>query len=211
MAAPAGTQWQLRGDYFENCNCDVVCPCLFSPNAPMTSKPTEGHCDVAFGFHIDQGSYGDVRLDGLNAAIIGQSPGPMAEGNLAVALYVDERGNEQQREALQAVLSGGAGGPMAVLAPLIGKMLGVKAVPITYQVEGRGRSMEIPNVMRLSVRGLDSLNPESEIWAQTGHPFAPERLALAVGNAGSTVEDFGLRFDNSGKNGHYAPITWSGN
>ena len=62
----------------------------------------------------------------------------------------------------------------------------------------------------MSVRGLDSLNPEREIWAETGHPFAPERLALAVGNEGSTFADFGLRFDNSGKNGHYAPISWSG-
>ncbi len=209
MAAPTVAQWEFTGDYFENCNCDVVCPCLFSPNPPMTSSPTEGHCDVGFGFHIDRGTYGGVALDGLNAAIVGRSPGPLAEGNLSVALYLDERANAGQREALQAILSGGAGGPMGVLAPMIGTILGVKAVPITYRIAGKQRAMEIPDVLQMSVHALPSLNPESEIWAETGHPFAPTRLAMAVGDAGSTFKDYGLQFDNSGKNGHYAPIRWS--
>ncbi|TIT85362.1 MAG: DUF1326 domain-containing protein, partial [Mesorhizobium sp.] len=45
------TSWQLSGDYFENCSCDVVCPCLISTNAQLTSKPTQGACDVALVFH----------------------------------------------------------------------------------------------------------------------------------------------------------------
>ncbi len=133
----------------------------------------------------------------------------MAEGNLKVALYLDERADEQQREALGAILSGSVGGPMGVLAPLISTVLGVKAVSITYRHEGKTRSVEIPNIMRASVHSLPSLNPDSEIWAETGHPFNPTRLAMAVGDPGSTFEDYGMRFDNSGKNGHYAAINWS--
>ena len=53
MAAQA--QWQLSGDYFENCNCNVVCPCLVSKSAPLTSRPTEGECDVVLIFHIEAG------------------------------------------------------------------------------------------------------------------------------------------------------------
>src|SRR5204863_174572 len=83
------TQWQLTGDYFENCNCDVVCPCLFSPSPPLTATPTQGACEVAFAFHVDQGRFGDVPLDGLNVAMIARSPGPMAQGNMAAALYLD--------------------------------------------------------------------------------------------------------------------------
>src|SRR6266852_6079543 len=97
--ASTQTRWQIAGDYFENCNCDVVCPCLFSPAPPMTSKPTAGACEVAFGFHIERGNHGDTTLDSLNAAIIVRTPGPMAEGNWSVALYLDERADEQQREA----------------------------------------------------------------------------------------------------------------
>src|SRR5437764_8796321 len=141
------TRWQLAGDYFENCNCNVVCPCLVSTNAPLTSKPTAGACEVALGFHIDQGSYGGATLDGLNVAMTVQTPGPMAEGNGSAALYLDERADEQQRQALEAIFSGSVGGPPAALAPLISTVLGVKTGPISYHVEGKRRSVEIPNIM----------------------------------------------------------------
>src|ERR1051326_7339775 len=67
--ATTQTRWQITGDYFENCNCKIVCPCLVSPNQPLTSKPTKGACEVAFAFHINSGSYGNVTLDGLNVAM----------------------------------------------------------------------------------------------------------------------------------------------
>ena len=63
--------------------------------------------------------------------------------------------------------------------------------------------------MQLAVHALPSMNPDEEIWAKTGHPFAPTSLAMAVGDEQSTWEDYGMRWDNSGKNAHYAPINWS--
>lgn len=63
--------------------------------------------------------------------------------------------------------------------------------------------------MRMAVRPLASLRENAEIWMSSGHPFSPEKLALAVGEPGSTFSDHGMRWDNSGKNGHYAPISWS--
>ena len=203
------TEWQLSGDYFENCNCSVVCPCLISPAPPLTSRPTEGVCDVALAFHIDQGSYGTVALDGLNLALIAHTPGPMADGNWTIAIYIDERASDEQAAALGAVFGGAEGGPMAAFAPLIATNLGVKKVPITYRVTGKTRSAEIPGVMNMSVEPLPSLRENEEIWASAGHPIAPDRLALAVGRPGSTFTDHGMRWDNSGKNGHYAPISWS--
>jgi hypothetical protein len=204
-----GTGWQLSGDYFENCNCNVVCPCLMSPAPPLTSRPTQGVCDIALAFHIDRGSYGQVALDGLNLALIAHTPGPMANGNWAVAIYIDERANEQQAEALGAVFGGAEGGPMANVAPLIATNLGVKKVPITYRITGKTRSTEIPGIMQMSVAPLPSLHQNGETWVAAGHPVAPDKLALAVGTAGSTFADHGMRWDNSGKNGHYAPISWS--
>lgn len=206
--ASTQTRWQLVGDYFENCNCDVVCPCLFSTKAPLTSRPTAGACEVAFGFHIDQGDYGGVTLDGLNVAMAVRTPGPMADGNWSAALYLDERANEQQRQALQAIFTGSVGGPPAVFAPLISSVLGVKSVPITYRKEGKRRSVEIPRVMQLAVQPVPSLNPDEEIWALNAHPFS-QKVALAVGEQNSTWMDYGMRWDNSGKNGHYASINWS--
>ena len=122
-------QWQLSGDYFENCSCSLVCPCLVSAAAPLTARPTEGYCDVPLLFHVDSGRYtdarGDVALDGLNVAVMLHAPGVMAEGDWSIAAYVDERADERQADALGAIFSGAAGGPMAAFSPLISTNLGV--------------------------------------------------------------------------------------
>ena len=107
-------RWQIVGDYFENCNCDVVCPCVFSPGPLFTARPTNGFCEVAFAFHVDQGRYGEVTLDGLNAIVMVRSPGTMADGNWSVAVYLDDRTDGRQREALQTIFTGSAGVPWVV-------------------------------------------------------------------------------------------------
>jgi hypothetical protein len=180
-----------------------------SKAAPLTSRPTEGVCNVPLIFHIDSGRYGNVALDGLNVALAIHTPGPMADGNWSVAAYIDERADDEQTEALSAIFTGAAGGPIAHLAPLIGKNLGVRKVPITYRIEGKNRSAEIPGVLHMSVDPLPTAHPSGEMWANTGHPVSPEKLAFAVGGPGNTFNDHGMRWDNSGKNGHYAPIRWS--
>jgi hypothetical protein len=202
-------QWQLSGEYFENCNCDVVCPCLVSTGRPLTAPPTEGVCDVVLAFHIEKGNYGGVPLDGLNVALAVHAPGPMADGNLSAAAYIDERANEQQTAALGAIFTGAEGVPMSAFAPLITTQLGVKKTPIRYSVAGKNRSVEIPGIMRMAVEPIPTMHPSGEIWIAAGHPVAPDKMALAVGSPGSTFADYGMRWDNSGKNGHYAPISWS--
>jgi hypothetical protein len=204
----ADTRWRIKGDYFENCNCDIVCPCLFSTAPLLTSQPTEGACEVGFGFHVDRGNFGEVALDGFNVAVLARTPGPMAEGNWTVALYVDERADGPQREALTAIFSGAAGGTMGNLAPLISTVLGVVSAPIHWQAEDRRRSIEIPGRMAMGVVAVPGAVLNEAIWARNAHPFASE-VAMAVGTEGSTWVDYGMRWDNSGKNGHYAPIDWT--
>src|SRR5690348_14963049 len=199
-------QWQLSGEYFENCNCAVLCPCLVSTAAPLTARPTEGVCDVVLAFHIEKGNYGSVSLDGLNVALAVHAPGPMADGNLSAAAYIDERASDEQTAALGAIFTGAEGGPMSAFAPLIATQLGVKKVPIRYSIGDKGRSVEIPGVVHMGVAALPTMHGSGEMWAAIGHPVAPDRLALAVGSSGSTFTDYGMRWDNSGKNGHYAPI-----
>lgn len=204
------TAWKISGDYFENCNCSVACPCVFSANAPLTSKPTQGGCDVALVFHIENGNFGNVKLDGLNVAVFARTPGPMADGNWSVAAYIDDRADDKQTEALGTIFTGAAGGPMAAFAPFISNNLGAKKVPIKYQVDGKKRSAEIPDIMSMAVEPLPTMREDGEMWAATGHPVNPDKLFLAVGTRGSTYADHGMRWDNSGRNGHYAPIAWSG-
>ena len=79
--------WNLKREYFENCNCEVLCPCVV-PGPP--TDPTEGHCDVGFAFHIQEGAFGDVTLNDLNFVVIAYTPGNMGAGNWTTAVYIDE-------------------------------------------------------------------------------------------------------------------------
>jgi len=206
----ANPKWELSGEYFENCNCAVVCPCLVSPLAPMTSKPTDGDCHVVIVFHIDKGKYDDVGIDGMNVVVIGESHGPMGNGNMTGAAYIDERANDKQMEALGAIFSGSVGGPMAAFAPLFGKNLGAKKAKISFNKDGHRRQSEIPGIMKLSVHALPSLAEGEEIVGATGHPINPTKLTFAVGDENSVFHDYDMNWDNSGRNAHYAPIHWSG-
>lgn len=98
---------------------------------------------------------------------------------------------------------------MAAFAPLVGQHLGVKKVAIKYTIEGKSRSVEIPGVLSMAVVPLASMHPSGEIWGMTGHPVAPEKIAFAVGCEGNRFTDHGMNWNNSGRNGHYAPIEWS--
>ena len=72
--AGLSTAWMLEGDYFEGCNCDIVCPCVF------LSNPDEGNCHVTCAWHIQKGNYGDTNLNNLNVVAMFNSPGNMFTG-----------------------------------------------------------------------------------------------------------------------------------
>ncbi len=205
----AKVSWQLSGDYFETCSCTYVCPCV---PTNLAGQPTKGHCYFAFVFHIDRGRYGNAALEGLNFAVLGQSPGVMGNGNWSVGLITDERASSEQQQAITAIASGQAGGPMAALAPLIGKFLGVEAKPIQYQKNGMKRSVSIPGVLDQAVEGVGSPAKAGEplYIDNTLHP-ANSRLALARA-ARSHLHAFGLNWDDTSgqNNGHFAPFNWQG-
>jgi len=180
-----------------------------STAAPLTARPTEGFCNVPLIFHVESGRYGEVALDGLNVLVILHSPGVMADGNWSAATYIDQRADDAQTDALAAIFSGAAGGPMAAFTPLISRNLGASKVPITFRIDGKTRAAEIPGILKMSVDPLPTLHPSGEMWVNIGHPVYPDRMAMAVGASGNTFSDRGMRWDNSGKNGLYASIRWS--
>jgi len=202
----AKTSWRISGDYFETCSCDFLCPCMPSN---LAARPTQGHCNFAFVFHVDQGHYGDIALDGLNFAVVGHAPGVMAQGNWSVGVIADARASADQQQAITAIVSGQAGGPMAAVAPLLGKFLGVESKPIRYSKDGLKRSVSIPEMLDQAVEGVPGAKADEPLYIDnTIHP-ANSRLALAKA-VRSHVHAFGITWDTtSGRNnGHFAPFAW---
>jgi hypothetical protein len=207
MATP---KWNLSGQYYETCSCDMVCPCI---TTQMTARPTKDSCTFAMGFAIERGRYGDVSLDGLGFVVLGRTPEAMNKGNWSVGIIADERANEAQRDAITAIVSGAAGGPMAPLSSLIGNFLGVESAPIRFTRDGVKWSVEAPNLVDMAAEGAMGINPEAREpihLDNTGHPAA-DRVALAH-PLRSHVHALGMDWDDaSGRNnGQYAPFSWQG-
>ena len=202
--ATSSPAWRISGEYFESCNCEVLCPCLLSR---AKARPTEGHRDVVVAFDVRQGVYGDTDLAGTRAVLAIYTPGAMADGGWTVATYVDERATPAQRTALEAILSGRSGGPLTRFAPLFATRLETRSVPITLAVEGRKRTLAIPGIAEITVEGIEGAGGK-EVWLENVGHFASRRLAAARGLL-SRFRDRAFSFENSGRNGHYSAIEWS--
>jgi hypothetical protein len=162
-------------------------------------------------FSVDRGSYGAVSLDGLGFIVLGFTPEEMGKGNWSVGLIADERATPEQRDAITAIASGAAGGPMAALSGLVGKFLGVETAPIHFDRRGANWTITASGFVDMAAEGVRGLNPNSSEpihLDHTGHPAA-DRFALARASR-SRVQALGLAWEDlSGKNnGQYAPFSW---
>jgi len=203
------TNWQISGQYMESCNCDFLCPCIYTnPQGEVTFD----HCTAALIFRIDKGQSGGTPLDGLSFALMIRSGKVMADGNWVFAGVVDERANDAQRQALSAIVSGQVGGPPGrIRSTLVSDFRGVEFKPIDVRIEGLKRSVSIPDIVSFEIEGVASRNGLGEPFYidNAAHP-AGRRIALARARE-FHVQGFGLGLDMVGKgnNGHFAPFAWA--
>lgn len=205
MATPS---WDVRGQYYETCNCEFVCPCV---PWQMAIMPTKGSCIFAMAFQIEQGRYGGVGLDGLGFIIVGSTPAEMGKGNWSVGIVVDERATPDQRDAIAGIASGAAGGPMAALSGLVSHALGIESSPIEFTRTGASWQVNASQLVRMAADGANGLNPSAPPLqlVHTGHPAADTFSLARASN--SHVSAFGVSWqDSSGRNnGQFAPFAWS--
>jgi hypothetical protein len=162
-------------------------------------------------FQIERGTYGAVALDSLGFIVLGFTPEAMGKGNWSVGVIADERATAEQRDAITAIASGAAGGPMSALSGLVGKLLGVESAPIHFDRSGVRWSVKASGLLDMAAEGAKGINPnaaEPLFLDNTGHPAA-DRFALARASK-SHVHALGLTWDDaSGRNnGQYAPFSW---
>jgi len=122
--------YHLEGRLLEVCNCRVLCPCWIGED------PDRGTCDTIVAWHFDKGSVDGVDVGGTTIAVLAHVPGNILQGNWRAAVYVDDKASPKQEEALLKVYTGKAGGPVADLVKLIGEVVSVERVPITFEVHG---------------------------------------------------------------------------
>lgn len=78
----------------------IGCPCEFN------ALPTNDVCEGLEAQRIDEGWFGDVRLDGLVIGARYRWPGPVHNGHGIVQGFMSEQASETQRDALFQIMDG---------------------------------------------------------------------------------------------------------
>ncbi|MGQ0736686.1 MAG: DUF1326 domain-containing protein [Acidobacteriota bacterium] len=123
----------LKGRLLEVCTCNTLCPCW------VGDDPDNGTCDSALAYHFDSGNIDGEDVAGLTLALAVHIPGNVLKGNWRALVFIDDKATKAQEAALLSVYSGKAGGPVADLVKLIGEVIDVRRVPISFDVvKGKG-------------------------------------------------------------------------
>lgn len=204
--------WWMKGDWFDACSCNIPCPCGFA------QPPTDDHCQGLMAWHVREGEYGDTKLDGLNVIAVVDFEGNAWSGDVPVSLgmFIDERADERQREALQKVFSGEAGGWMGVFAELVGDVRGLEFVPIEMEVaDDLGRwQVEIPGKVKATAQALTGpTTPEGarvQLHNAPGSETGPGQVMTWGEALDSEVDAFGIQGSWAGQSSKHIPFDWTG-
>lgn len=187
----ASVDWRIRGPELSTCNCAWGCPCQFN------ALPTQGHCRTAVAMRIDEGHFGDVRLDGLHWCSLLAWPGPIHHGDGECQAIVDERADERQRGAILTILAGRETEPGATIFSALAVTLKTihkpRFLPIEFaaDLDARVGHFSVPGIVE--ARGEPILNPvtksphRARITLPHGFEYIDAECANSVTRAGDPV------------------------
>ena len=168
--------WTLNGTVLIACNCDYGCPCNFN------ARPSRGKCEGGWTWHVERGSFDGVSLEGLNFSVYANWPGAIHEGNGEAVILVDERADNQQRDAIATLISGKVGGPWAVLAwTWSTKVHGPLPVRYDVRLNGIGSRVKAGDVVE-----LESTLIKNPVSGKEAHPrvMLPEGIIVKEAELG---------------------------
>jgi hypothetical protein len=206
-------KWKASGDWFDVCKCNIPCPCTFA------QTPSYGDCEGVMAYHISKGQYGKTLLDGLNVLILDYFKGNIwaGETKVDIALFFDERANEQQRKALNMIFTGTAGGFMGEFANLI-EVRGLEYAPIKFEVADDLAywSAEIPGKVMAKAEALTGPMTPPGKRVQTINAPGSEVGPGTVATWGTAVSDevdaphVRFQWKRSGRSSKLIPFDWTG-
>ena len=144
--------WRIRGSYFESCNCEAICPCRMVGGV-KGGRSTYGVCFGVLSWLVEDGHAGEVDLSGLAAAFVVRYDDDEPGSPWSFVVHVDERGSEEQREALASILTGALGGESVLRLPWVSKpseLIDVRASPIEITHGPAGHELRVGRVIELT-------------------------------------------------------------
>ena len=203
--------WRIEGEELANCNCNYGCPCQFGV------LPTDGTCRAVAVYQIERGHYGDTRLDGLRAAGVYRWPGAIHEGDGEMQLIIDHRADDDQRAALEAIMTGQDTREMAtmwfVFSAMAPRRHPTVYAPIELDLDREGRlgRASVGDMLELDARPIPNIvsGEPHRIAIQLPHGFEFRAAEMAAGSTrgnGGAV-DLGTLTDS---HAHFARLHLTG-
>lgn len=180
-------EWEIKATTFGNCNCSYGCPCQFN------ALPTRGNCRYVQGFQIEQGHFGDVKLDGLRSVTMAIWPGAVHEGNGTMQMVIDERADAEQRDALAKILTGQETEDMATMWWVYAAMSPKKLPPVyaridfEVDVDGRSAQLEVPGMISAKGEPIRNSVTGAEHRVRIDLPHSFEYKLAEIGSGTSKV------------------------
>ena len=177
------TPWELKGRELINCTCEYGCNCQFN------ALPDKGHCHAVAGIIIDQGHYGETRLDGLRIAAIFKWPAAIHEGNGEAIAFVDDGADPAQREALLKIMTGQDTAPFATMFAVYASTVVTMHAPvfpkidIQIDVDARRGRVVVPDYIEMSGRPIRNPVSGADTRAQIVLPDGFEYELAEIGSA----------------------------
>ncbi len=101
--------WELRGSFYEACNCEAVCPCRRHGNR-AGGQSTYDTCDFVLSWMIGNGHVDGRDLSGLSTVMVGSYSDDEPGSRWRATLFVDESADEIRQGDLADVFLGRIGG-----------------------------------------------------------------------------------------------------
>jgi len=204
MAVAIATKWTMKGRVLIACSCDWGCPC--NVNAP----PTKGSCEGGWTWEVEEGAFGETKLDGLYLSLFADWPKAIHEGNGVATALIDDRADRAQREALSTMVMGSAGGPWGVFRKTFSTLHGPTFVRYEANFSGELPAVKAGNVLECSTQFIR--NP---VTSATSHPriVLPEGMILkdaALLASKRFVLSDGVKYDHSGQYAAFGFFAYTG-
>lgn len=203
QTAETASAWWARGLIFENCNCQLICP----GHVHFDQVCTNDRCVGYWAMRFDEGEFGGVDLAGTRAIIAYDCPPHMIDGDWTEGILIDEQASAAQRHAIETILTGGAGGPWAILARFVGTQLETRYVPIHIEEGDKTKRVVVEGVLDSTItelKGRDRSQPVT--FSNMYNQIHPPEQVIATGS--SSYDDGTIRFDNIDTHGLYSHFEW---
>ena len=199
--------WQIRGTYFESCNCDAICPCRRIDGAPG-GRSTHGECLGVLSWLIEDGTADGVDLSGLPVAVASRYSDDEPGSPWTWVLYLDAGASSDQLGALEDIFTGRRGGGARTHFPWAWKpseLVAVRPVEIEAVHTRRRQRLRIRDSVSVRIRDRHE-GTETVTCVIPGHERTGEELVADE----LTVDDGPLAFSYRGVCGYGSTFEYAG-